>query len=192
MTIASNIANVGSNWDGGTVGTNDLTRGHSDNSPSSACAADSSDSNAYVETTCTASSTGTFNQRRTHTLSNGEVIWDIAGNVWEWVNYFNHEEKPTPNVGSTWYEYTAVTGTTTMALSDLIPTNALKSFWDDTWDSTESIGRYYPGVDGGGGALQRGAPFNETTKSGIFAARISRNTTGTNADVGFRCTIAVP
>ena len=23
--------------------------------------------------------------KRTHHLSNGEVIWDVAGNVWEWV-----------------------------------------------------------------------------------------------------------
>ena len=25
-------------------------------------------------------------QKRTHTLSNGEVIWDMAGNVWEWTS----------------------------------------------------------------------------------------------------------
>jgi len=25
-------------------------------------------------------------QRRTFTLSNGTVIWDISGNVWEWTN----------------------------------------------------------------------------------------------------------
>jgi formylglycine-generating enzyme required for sulfatase activity len=28
-----------------------------------------------------------FEQRRTQYLSNGEVIWDVAGNVWEWVRY---------------------------------------------------------------------------------------------------------
>ena len=26
--------------------------------------------------------------KRTHTLSNGEVIWDMAGNVWEWTSYY--------------------------------------------------------------------------------------------------------
>ena len=28
-----------------------------------------------------------FEQRRTQYLSSGEVIWDVAGNVWEWVRY---------------------------------------------------------------------------------------------------------
>ena len=30
-------------------------------------------------------------QRRTHTLSNGEVIWDVSGNAWEWVKDDNSD-----------------------------------------------------------------------------------------------------
>ncbi|MFK7826052.1 MAG: hypothetical protein AB8G05_18010 [Oligoflexales bacterium] len=193
MTIGANLANVASNWSNGTVGDAELARGHSDDNPSNMCAADASDANAYVETTCTGSSSGTFNQRRTHTLSNGEVIWDLAGNAWEWTSYFNDEEKPTPAVASTWYQYTQpVVGTSTMPLSDLIPTNALKSFWDDTWNATESIGKYYPGSDGSGGALTRGNAFDDGDRVGVFTARLSRNITATNADLGFRCTVSVP
>jgi hypothetical protein len=30
-------------------------------------------------------------QRRTHYLSSGDVIWDVAGNVWEWVRYTQND-----------------------------------------------------------------------------------------------------
>ena len=30
-------------------------------------------------------------QSRTHTLSNGEIIWDVSGNVWEWVKDDNSD-----------------------------------------------------------------------------------------------------
>jgi formylglycine-generating enzyme required for sulfatase activity len=36
---------------------------------------------------------GGWEQRRTLQLSNGQVIWDVAGNVWEWVN-FNETSGP--------------------------------------------------------------------------------------------------
>ncbi|MFK7827159.1 MAG: hypothetical protein AB8G05_23650 [Oligoflexales bacterium] len=80
-------------------------------------------------------------------LSNGEVIWDLSGNVREWVEYFNDEEKPSPN-DTLFNEFTKpVIGTSTLPLSDLIPSNALKSFWDDTWNSAEGIGKAKLGVD---------------------------------------------
>lgn len=80
MTIAANIISVGSNWSGGVVGSGALYTGHNDAVPYQALAA-SSDSDNYSGTGQTS---GT--QRRTLTLSNGEVIWDISGNVWEWTN----------------------------------------------------------------------------------------------------------
>ena len=196
MTIGANIANVGSNWDGGTVGTNDMTRGHSDNDPAEACAANASDANAYVATNCNGSSTGTFNQRRTFTLSNSEVIWDFAGNVWEWTSYFNDDEKPsddgTPEAD--WEEYSLpLVATSTMPTSDLIPTNAVKSFWSNSWNSTQSIGQFLPGIDSSGGALDRGGHWNDTSNAGMFAARLSIAVTdNTNTNIGFRCAVAVP
>ncbi|MFA7576177.1 MAG: hypothetical protein WCY27_02920, partial [archaeon] len=69
MTLARNIELVPSNWSGGVVGNGYLPRGNS----SSSSAMDG------------------FNElsgwtKRTLTLTNGEVIWDLAGNVWEWTN----------------------------------------------------------------------------------------------------------
>ena len=188
MTIATNIALQGINWNGGTVGTNEMARGHSDNSPANACAADAIDANAYVEKDCTGTSSGTFNQRRTHTLSNGEVIWDLAGNVSEWTNHFNDEEKPTPSTGN-WYDYTqSIIGTATMPLTDLIPKVAI----DNTWGSAESIGQYFPGNDSSGGGLLRSGKWNDATYAGVFMANLSESVTSTFSNVGFRCAVTVP
>ncbi|MFK7825817.1 MAG: hypothetical protein AB8G05_16815 [Oligoflexales bacterium] len=204
MTIAANVANVDSNWSSGTVGTGTLYRGHSDNSPTVACAADVDDNKNYVEddagTSCTAYTNDTTEsdeatQRRTHTLSNGQIIWDLGGNASEWTRYFNDEEKPsddgTPD--DAFREYTAISGTSTFALSDLIPTNAVKSFWLNTCSSTQSIGQYWAGTDSNGGALHRGGDWDDTTGTGIFAAALPElSDDATNANIGFRCTVAVP
>ena len=191
MTIATNVAGVGSNWEGGTIGTNGLARGHSDNNPANACAADASDANAYVQTDCTGSASGTFNQRRTHTLSNGQVIWDLGGNIAERTAYFNDEEKP--NSEATWRNFTVSMGTTTMPKSDLVPQIAI----DNSWSSgagQENIGRYFGGGDGSGGVLIRGGAWllDATENSGIFTAHMNQGPTDTNVKYGFRCVVGVP
>ncbi|MFK7826952.1 MAG: hypothetical protein AB8G05_22610, partial [Oligoflexales bacterium] len=192
MTIAANVANVASNWSNGTVGDAELARGHSDSDPASACAADASDANAYVETTCTGSSSGTFSQRRTMNLSNGNVIWDLSGNVREWTDYYNDEEKPTPN-DTSYNEFSLpIVGTTTMPLSDLIPTNAVKSFWDDSWDSTEGVGKGKSGVDADGGGFTRGGGYTGGTNNGIFRFRLDEDATASSATLGFRCAVELP
>ncbi|MFK7826298.1 MAG: hypothetical protein AB8G05_19280 [Oligoflexales bacterium] len=193
MTIATNVAAQAANWDGGTVGTNEMTRGHSDDDPSNACAADSKDSNAYVETDCTGSASGTFNERRTHTLSNGEVIWDLAGNVLEWTSYFNDADKPYDDTDGApvngWREYTLIdTFGSSMTQTDLISQAAV----DGSWSSTESIGRYYSGIDSSGGGLLRGGDWNDGTFAGVFAASLGNSPTATQPSIGFRCAVAVP
>ena len=101
MTIARNAEAQAGNWTLGSVGLGYLFAGHNDNAPAAAKAASSTDTGnnrcAYTDTagttenptscpTNTANNTsGTAgNQVRTLTLSNGAVIWDIPGNVWEW------------------------------------------------------------------------------------------------------------
>ena len=82
MTIAQNVLGGASNWSGGGVGSGYIYSGHNDGTPYSSLEADTSDTNGYYLTGNVANSS----QRRTLTLSNGEVIWDFAGNVWEWTS----------------------------------------------------------------------------------------------------------
>ncbi len=186
MTIGANVAGINGNWTGGTVGSGYLFAGHSDGSPNSACAASSNDTDFYVETNCTAVSSGdATEQRRTLTLSNSAVIWDLPGNVSEWVYYVNVGDKP----GATyaWYEYTAVTGTTTTPLKDLVPTNAVKTFWINTWNSGNLIGQFYPGPNGTGGVLHRGSDWGGGSTAGVFSANMVEIPSFSNTNLGTRC-----
>lgn len=78
LTIAHNVSTVNGNWTGGTVGSGSLYIGHSDGTPSTEQVANTSDASGYHLTGQT-----TGNQRRTLTLTNGQVIWDLAGNIQE-------------------------------------------------------------------------------------------------------------
>lgn len=82
MTIAQNVLSVPSNWSGGSVGDGYIYNGHNDNSPSDALEASADDDDSYYGTGQSSPS----DQRRTLVLTNGEVIWDFAGNLLEWTN----------------------------------------------------------------------------------------------------------
>ena len=190
MTIATNIADQGENWNQGIVPTGDptghiLARGHSDGSPSTRCPASSDDELNVVEGDCTAkaSENDDFLEQRTHILSNGEVIWDLGGNAWEWTSYFNNQDKPTAS-SPRWGEYTQpVLGSETMPITDLIPQIAV----DNNWNSNQGIGQYISGVNGSGGALYRGGQMNDFALSGIFTAVLNGLATTTDLRRGFRC-----
>lgn len=200
MTIATNITNIANNWSGGSVGSGSLFRGHTDNNPSTAqgspCAASANDSLAYLENNCTPIASGgaendETTQRRTHDLSNGSVIWDLSGNVWEWVDYYNIDQKPTPN-GYFWREFTDITGTSALPLSDLIPTNAVTPFWNDTWNSTQSIGQMWAGPNTEGGSMHRGGDWDDMVNGGVFASNLHAEPTPTYDAIGFRCAFSAP
>lgn len=72
LAIAHNVTGVAKNWTGGAVGSGYLMRG----APYGRLAASIDDADGYMGVS------GVEN-RRTLALSNGEVIWDFAGNVGE-------------------------------------------------------------------------------------------------------------
>ncbi|MBC7530940.1 MAG: hypothetical protein H7318_05120 [Oligoflexus sp.] len=197
LTLGAHIANVASNWSSGSVGTGTINRGHSDNSPGGACSASTDDSLGWVQTDCTAknSSGDVWNQKRTHTLSNGSVVWDLAGNVWDWTSYVipNISAKPYGSADGSpvwaWREFTTVnSGFSSMTRGELTPTNAQKAFWNDTWaSSTYGMGQYLSGANGSGGALLRGAAWAEGATAGLFAVYLGNAPSEANPYIGLRC-----
>ena len=187
MTLGSKIAARDINWSGGLVGRGAVYTGHNDNSPPSPCPASSDDSLFYVETDCTPIGTGdSVEQRRILTLASGEVLWDLAGNVDEWIAYVNRDDKPGGTAA--WYEYNALAGTTTMPLRSLVPTQAVKAYWVDSWNCNQGMGQFFPGTNGTGGAMSRGGDWDDGVfKAGIFSARLDASTTFVDAKDGFRC-----
>ena len=88
MAIARNVEEQAKNWSDGLVGSGVIASGHSDASPLKNLEANVKDELSYFLT-----GNGLqlpdlkeqWNQRRTFFLSNGEIIWDLSGNAWEWI-----------------------------------------------------------------------------------------------------------
>ena len=106
LTIAHNVLSVPSNWSGDTVGSGYIYSGHNDNSPASALAASTNDSDGYSGT----GNVSPSNQRRTLTLTNGEVIWDLAGNIRDWTSGQTSGGQPGAS-GYAWRQWNTIAGT---------------------------------------------------------------------------------
>ena len=118
-------------------------------------------------------------QLRTHVLSNGEVVWDMAGNVRNWTDQYviATTSKPTPVVNA-WQEYTAITD--------------YKSFEYikppvHTWTSTNNIGQIYTSSNDGVRAFHRGGHWNDGVTAGVFSLPLHFTPEYTNGNLGFRC-----
>jgi hypothetical protein len=191
MTIAHNIYETDSNWSNASVGDGFLNRGHSEDDPvGTPC--DGQIEN--VQTDCSTldpnAATTSWNKKRTHTLSNGEVIWDISGNVWDWVDWnitplekaYASSVEASPS--ATWREWSIVD--TNINNGDEMETS--------TWqppnvgaNSIMGIGQYYAGDNSSGGAARRGAGWSGGVNAGAFALLLNVASTSTLGSTGFRC-----
>ncbi len=187
LTIAQNVLGVASNWSTGTVGSGFIYSGHNDNVPANALDADTNDSNGYYGTGNTTGS----NQRRTLTLSNGEVIWDMAGNVWEWTSGQTTGGQPgiTGEATWAWKEWNA-TPMTTASFSPSGP-NPFPSYGTPAasgWNAgTNGIGRLYSYV--GDSALRgffRGGTWGDGSYAGVLALNLNFAPGNAYSSVGFR------
>ncbi|EKE28016.1 MAG: hypothetical protein ACD_3C00111G0033 [uncultured bacterium (gcode 4)] len=89
MTIARNIELSSNNWTSWMVWSWYIHNWHVNNNPAVALTGSSDDSNWFYWITWWTWTTSAFNNKRTLTLSNWNVIWDFAWNVWEHVNKAN-------------------------------------------------------------------------------------------------------
>jgi type II secretory pathway pseudopilin PulG len=179
MAIARDAESVSSNWNG-TV----MYRGHSDNSPANA-ASDGAD--PYYGT----GNTSPSEQRRTLTLSNGQTIWDIAGNVWEWVDYsILTTEMPTPRTG--WLEFNQITNwSTNLGYDNVGPKDKSKTGSNGvgriSTDPDTSYSNNTP-YDNTVHAFFRGGTYGSVINAGVFSLELDISPTYTsNGGVGFRC-----
>ena len=198
MTIAKNVASVPANWcnrDGTGCGNSPgaagkiLVNGHNDSRPSVALPA-GEDTLPCFGTTPTNQCGSPSSQKRTHTLTNGEVIWDFAGNVWSWVDaVIARKSQPrslVPGLGNfrwTWAEFQTVPPS-----PDYTPT-------DPAWSSKEGVGRifHYNSVGDTDPTLYtfiRGGNWRHGYDSGVFTIHMQPVPEKTNIDdVGFRCVL---
>lgn len=192
QTVARNIEQQDMNWEsatGGSVG--GLSRGHSDDSPSNSLAAteDNDEGCDGTEETCDGSTWAT--QRRTHVLSNGEIVWDLAGNVSEWVKDTNSSVFDADAYIS---QVTATSHATSGALSGGTTTTSRTA--KDQFGPVEdyislSSGDYgglgYGILSGSAGAIYRGGVWSSVEKSGVFFVGLDNAGDTGSAEIGFRC-----
>jgi hypothetical protein len=172
QSIARNIESVASNWAGGTVGNaSGINLGHYDGTPSAALAA-SSDGDPCYGTGASCTSELWNIQRRTHTLSNGSVIWDLSGNVWEF--QFDTPAASTPFDAPV----IGLTGGWKAVFGPAGDWSALSSF------PYAGMGYAHLSVDNG--VVVRGGSWSGGD-AGIFATSLDRTSSSTSATDGFRC-----
>jgi hypothetical protein len=171
MTIARNAEGIDANWSGGTVGSGCMFRGN--DSGGSACGYDGANPE-----------TGTGRDSKASlSLSNGSVVYDLAGNVWEWVDWDGSGDSvfTTKNVttgecdNGAWHEF----NTSCSDLSD----NEYKPA--GSYTSTNGVGLWIGNVDTNSSTL-RGGYYSDGTAAGAFTIGLN-NVNSPGATIGFRC-----
>lgn len=179
MTVARDIENTAGNWSGSAVGSGLLNRGHSDGTPDNMLEANADDNQACNGTGQTCSSTVWDEQRRTHVLSTGEVVWDLSGNANEWSDWVvDPNDKASP--GTSYIEINASVPTTAMPAWRYWPTNA-------SFTKVHGVGAYFGAEAGVGGYPFRGGRWANTTNAGIFSINLGGSAATSNTTIGFRC-----
>lgn len=178
MTIARNIESYPPNWSGGNVGSGHIPRGHSDGSPGGYLSV----TNTLDPYDGTGNSSGQspgsgWEQKRTHTLTNGSTLWDLAGNVWEWTdwNMINTGFSIGPTNENTAIKELSIDPIGSLTFPDYKPNN-------DTYNSTNNSFGIWRG--GSGGNAIRGG--NTGGYGGVYTLDLFQGL-GTHPNIGFRC-----
>jgi formylglycine-generating enzyme required for sulfatase activity len=188
MTIAQNVLGVASNWSTGTVGSGFIYSGHNDNSPGNALDADSNDTNGYYGT----GNTSPSNQKRTLTLSNGEVIWDLAGNVWEWTSGTVQSPTIQPGITGAGYDgrqWTAITNPGTLSINPSPAGTGIAGA--SAWNTGNGIGLIYSDTEQVGlRGFLRGGYWTGGSGAGVLTLSLYLAPSYAAADVGFRVAVS--
>jgi len=184
MALANEIESNKDNWIEGEIGNAGLYRGHTDGNPRFILSG-SNDSDPYHETGN--NSISGKEQRRTYSLSNGEIIWDISGNAWEWVNWTIDESLTfPPNCNMlTWTELNSLK-CKELLKTDYLPANPT-GINKDHYNSNLGMGKFMGSTDNSPTPAIRGGKWNLKTASGIYSLYWNPIKLSGHPDVGFRC-----
>lgn len=182
------------NWQGGSPAeANALNRGNSDSYRRDSeiehiFAADASDANGCSGTYEPSNCSGSWHlYKRTHTLPNGEIIWDLAGNVKEWVY-----DDSSFDYGSDAY-ISAITESYGNAGGPLgTPKAAFGPYGNYSGKSSAPYGGLgQGGISDTRGTVLRGGYHFDGDDAGLFAVELTYGPNGGGENMGFRCA-AVP
>jgi hypothetical protein len=173
------------NWsNSSTSGANALNRGHSDGTPGNSLAASLDNDPCFgtLQANCADNSSTDFQQKRTHTLSSGDTIWDVAGNVFEWVKG-DIAAGPPYEGGNGFISQEPWT-------SDLNHPEMWGPFGNYTSKNSGQYGGFgFGNLGSSGGAVFRGGRFNDGTYSGVFNANLTAGASFSSPSLGFRCVV---
>ena len=180
MTIARDAERVAENWSGCAPGSGRLIEGNTDGSLRYGSVSDLDDPYSDTGNSAADPPGAGWEQRRTVALSSGLVVWDLAGNVQEWID---------------WTLGGAVNGAPTPCSNAELPAFACAGIVPDDFDS--STGTYDSSngtgtvIGGSGNATRRGGQSGDLTLAiaGIYALNMNRNMTDTFSGTGFRCVL---
>ncbi|MGM5484027.1 MAG: hypothetical protein ACQER9_03890, partial [Nanobdellota archaeon] len=128
-------------------------------------------------------------------LSNGEEIWDMSGNVFNWVDETidcnggyvpSCVNMPEP---TGWQEYSAITDWGAYSQKLLGPSNL-------AWTSANGMGKIYPDADDSYPAgtnihaFQRGGNYLFEDLAGVFALNLHIAPSNSHGTIGFRCSFS--
>ena len=221
LSLAHQIVGVDANWSGGAVGSGLVAGGWGSSEVeggpwTNTGPAPSNDASCLYNTgadTCGAS--GDHRYRRTHVLPNGNSIWDLSGNFWEYTDttipsanryYGGNATWMTYNVADAAYPAYVIMDESRMPISKLPPND---------WNAAQGMGRYYDAYwDGAPTAAQateteapfvcapgtavpaycdpyavfiRGGVYTSADNLGVFALATHMGRSAKHSRTGFRC-----
>jgi hypothetical protein len=157
-----------------------MNKGHTDSSNQSL--PNSTDTDPYFETGNSENDPvgAGWEQKRTHELSNGEIVWDFGGNIWQFVSDNSVDIGMSPQI-----EYFPGYKSNAYFSIENHTTNRLLFAPHGFYGINENVGSIW----GGNHAIRRAITWSEfsSVKGGIFSATLAHSITQFLALTGFRC-----